>query len=260
MSWDPELYARYEDHRLRPGLELLSRIPHDDPGSVVDLGCGPGTLTALLAQRWPAARITGVDDSPEMLEAARAGDGRIRWVEADIRRWEPDSPVDVVFSNAALHWLDDHDRLFRRLSSLVSPGGAFAVQMPDNWRSPTHTVPATVLDSPGWPAAARQALMRDRLAEPSSYRAWLAGSFTRLDMWSTTYFQVLDGTDPVLTWVKGSLLRPVLAVLSDTEAARFEDRCRAAYAEAYPPESDGTTILPFRRFFLVASGRIGSDG
>lgn len=257
MTWDPATYARFADHRLRPGLELLGRIAVDEPGRVLDLGSGTGNLTRLLEQRWPGATVFGIDSSPEMLDTARGLDSSIRWVEADLARWQPEQPVDVVFSNATLHWLDDHQRLFGRLASWVAPGGALAVQMPDNWGEPTHCVPAEILDEPGWPEPARGALMRDRLSAPGAYRSWLIDRFEAIDMWGTTYYQVLRGPDPVLTWVKGSVLRPVLAALSDRAAATFEERCRTAYAEAYPIQPDGSTILPFRRFFLVASGAHG---
>jgi trans-aconitate 2-methyltransferase len=255
MSWDPSTYLRFADHRARPGLELLSRVRHESPARVADLGCGTGNLTTVLAQRWPAASVTGVDASPEMLATARASDTAIDWIEADLSVWEPENPFDVVFSNATLHWLDEHQRLFPRIAAWVAPGGTLAIQMPDNWSEPTHRIPARIIDEPQWPEEARRALMRDRLRTPGEYRLWLASVFDDIDMWTTTYHQVLEGPDPVLTWVEGSVLRPVLAALSESQAEAFEQRCRAAYAEAYPPESDGTTILPFRRFFIVATDR-----
>jgi trans-aconitate 2-methyltransferase len=251
MTWDPVTYARFADHRARPGAELLTRVRMDRPQRVVDLGCGTGDLTSMLARRWPKASVTGVDASPEMLEAARSLDTGIDWVEADLSVWEPEAPFDVVFSNATLHWLDDHEHLFQRITGWVAPGGTLAVQMPDNWSEPTHLIPARIIDEAGWPIEARSALMRDRIASPGDYRRWLGGPFDELDMWTTTYHQVLDGSDPVLAWVKGSVLRPVLAELAPDDAAAFEERCRLAYAEAYPPEPDATTILPFRRFFVV---------
>ena len=255
MIWDPDVYARFADDRLRPGLELLARVRDEQPSHVLDLGSGPGDLTALLRRRWPVADIVGVDSSSEMLDAARRLDTSITWIDGDLDRWAPDRPADVVFSNATLHWLDHHEALFRRIAEWVAPGGTLAVQMPDNWTEPTHRIPARIIDEPGWPSEARDALMRDRLATAASYRSWLVDSFEALDLWTTTYHHVLTGSDPVLTWVKGSVLRPVLAALTAEDAAMFEDLCRRAYAEAYPPEPDGTTILPFRRFFVIASGK-----
>ncbi len=253
MAWDPDHYLRFADQRARPGVELIARIRHDDPALVVDLGCGPGNLTALLAERWPDARVVGVDSSAEMIDAARAEHTGIEWVVADIDEWQPDRPVDVLYSNATLHWLDDHARLFPRLRSWLAPtGGVAAVQMPDNWREPTHRVPADVLDGGDWPAVAVDALLRDRLSAPDDYRRWLQPA--TVDMWRTTYYQNLEGPDAVWKWVTGSVLRPVLAELDDTEQDRFAAECRQRYADAYPHDADGNVLLPFSRLFMVATG------
>ena len=249
MTWDPDVYESYADHRLRPGVELLRRIPSVHPRRVVDLGCGTGRLTAELARRWPEARVEGVDSSEAMLDRAQVG--TVTWVEADIRDWEPDEPVDVIYSNAALHWLDDHPDLFRRLAAHVASGGVFAVQMPGNWDQPSHRIPAAILDSEGFPETARDALLRDRVAGLEEYRRWIGAGF-RFDLWTTTYHQVLAGPDPVLRWVMGTVLRPVVEVLTPAERDRFLARCAGRYREAYPPEPDGSTVLPFRRIFIVA--------
>lgn len=249
--WDPDHYLRFADHRTRPGIELLARIPEVEARTVVDLGAGTGHLTGLLARRWPAARITGVDGDAAMAERARAEHPELTWVTADLRTWEPDGPVDVVYSNAALHWLDGHDTVFPRIRSWLAPGGVVAVQMPDNWAAPSHRVPAEVIDRGGWPPAAGAALMRDRLAPPERYAAWLSPAAS-LDVWRTTYHQRLTGEDPVWQWVTGTLLVPVLEALGPDDRARFEAEVKAGYRAAYPPGPDGVTVLPFSRLFLVA--------
>ncbi len=254
--WDPEHYLRFADHRTRPGVELLARIPEvADVRRVVDLGAGTGHLTALLARRWPGANVTGVDGDPAMAAKARADHPDLAWVTADLATWEPDGPVDVLYSNAALHWLDDHATLFPRLRSWLAPGGVMAVQMPDNWAAPTHRVPAEVLDAdaPGggpWPPRAVAALMRDRLAAPEAYAGWLAPA-AALDLWRTTYFQRLTGDDPVWQWTTGSLLIPVLEALGP-ERGRFTAEVQARYRRAYPADADGVVTLPFSRLFLMA--------
>lgn len=256
MSWDPGHYLRFADHRLRPGIELLNRIDADNPSVVVDLGCGPGNLTALLRQRWPDSTVIGVDSSPAMIDQARSNHSDITWVEADIASWEPDGPVDVLYSNATLHWLTDHHRLFPHLLSWLATGGSMAVQMPDNWDAPSHCVPADVLNQGEWPEAARSALPRDRVARPEQYVEWLEPS--PVDVWRTTYFQQLTGPDPVWEWVTGSMLRPVLAALDGDQRLRFEAECRYRYAQAYPPlrgstEHPSVTIMPFSRLFLTVT-------
>ena len=250
MSWDPDRYLRFTHQRSRPGVELLARTPDINARQIVDLGCGTGNLTALLAQRWPEADITGIDSSEEMIDRARSDHPSITWTISDIEKWVPDEPVDLVFSNAALHWVDDHEVLFRRLRSFLVADGVLAVQMPDNWDAPTHRIPADVLDSGEWPDAARPSLIRDRLSPAEMYARWIQPA--AVDMWRTTYSQKLTGDDPVWTWVTGSVLRPVLASLDTTDRDRFARRCMALYREAYPAESDGTTTVPFSRFFLVA--------
>ncbi len=262
MSWDPKQYLKYSNERLRPAQDLLARVPGDAPRTIVDLGCGAGNVSALLADRWPHARITGVDNSSEMLAKARAstaGDARFEWIEADIATWVPIAPMDVVYSNAALHWQDDHARLFPRLFDWVAPGGALAVQMPDNFAAPSHTAIAEVVAAPRW---------RDRLG--ALQRTWPvlpAGSYFRLlasaervDAWTTEYLHVLpastDGVHPVVAWVKGTTLTPFLAALDASTQRAFMDDVSARVAPSYPALPDGRVLFAFRRVFVVASRAI----
>ncbi len=250
MAWDPDHYLRFADHRARPGIELLARVPDIDARRVVDLGCGTGDLTALLAERWPEARTLGIDSSPEMVERARVNHPEGTWAIGDIASWTPDEPSDVMFSSAALHWLDDHAPLFRRLRTRLTDRGVLAVQMPDNWSAPTHRIPAEILDSGDWPDATRTALLRDPLSTVDEYMRWLQPA--SVDAWRTTYYQRLIGEDPVWDWVTGSVLRPVLATLSADDRERFSVECRDRYRRAYPAGPDDTVTLPFTRLFLVA--------
>lgn len=250
MPWDPDRYLRFADHRTRPGIELLSRVPDIEARQIVDLGCGTGSLTALLAQRWPEATTTGIDSSEEMIERARRDHPALNWTVSSVEAWDPDAHLDLIFSNAALHWVDDHKTLFRRLRSSLADGGVLAVQMPDNWAAPTHRIPADVLDSGDWPETARSALMRNRLARPDRYEQWVQPA--TVDMWRTTYFHQLGGVDAVWTWVTGSVLRPVLEHLDTEDRDRFSRSCRDRYRKAYPAGADGTTTLPFSRLFVIA--------
>lgn len=251
IAWDPDHYLRFADHRTRPGLELLARIPDVEAYRIVDLGAGTGHLTALLAERWSSAAVVGIDSSAEMVQRADATHPGLLWEVADIAGWQPDEPLDIIFSNAALHWLDDHEALFARLSSYLKPGGVLAVQMPDNWHAPTHQVPAQILDDGSWLDAVRSSLLRDRLAAPGDYRRWLQPSV--VEVWRTTYYHLLLGPDPVWDWVTGSVLGPVLAALNGDDRERFAELCRARYRTAYRQDPDGVTILPFSRLFLVAT-------
>lgn len=253
MTWDPRRYLRFTDHRLRPGVELLARIDLEDPTTVVDLGCGPGNLTRLITERWPAAAVTGIDSSESMLARASQDQPGVDWVSADLTEWSPSGPVDVLFSNAALHWVGDHATVFPRLASWVAPGGVLAVQMPDNWKEPTHTIPAQILDSGAWPAVAVEALVRNPVHSPAFYRNLLRDQSVTIDIWVTTYHQVLASDNPIFEWVEGTVLSPVLTELDQDERREFRRQCTDAYERAYPHEPDGRVVLPFRRLFIVAT-------
>lgn len=251
QSWDVGQYTKFADQRMRPGLDLIGHLPATDPETVVDLGCGNGSLTRILHQRWPQALVIGIDGSADMLEVARPTDPGITWLETEIGRWQPDNLVDVIYSNAALHWVSDHACLFARLLQSVKPGGCLAVQMPDNWDQPSHTIPEQMLDSGSWPDSARSAFLRHPVGSASDYRRWLQEA-SSVDLWRTTYYQTLVGDNPVLEWVKGSVLAPVMAAMNLQMRKLFEARLAEAYAAAYPPEPDKATLFAFSRLFIVA--------
>jgi trans-aconitate 2-methyltransferase len=255
-GWDPPVYLRFAGERARPFTDLLARVSAVAPRNVVDLGCGTGSLTASLADRWPGARVTGVDSSPDMLAAAaeHAVPGRLAFVAGDVRDWAPPGSVDVVVSNAVLHWVPGHGRLLERWASLLAPGGELAIQVPGNFRAPTHTVLAGLCRSSRWaPVLADVAPAEDAVLEPAAYLEVLTGAGLTADVWETTYLHVLAGADPVLGWVGGTVLRPVLARLGEHERAEFSAAYAAALRTAYPPRPDGTTVLPFRRVFAVGA-------
>jgi trans-aconitate 2-methyltransferase len=245
-TWDPEQYLRFGAERLRPAVELLQRVSLDEPARIYDLGCGPGTVTQLLCSRWPGASVIGVDASETMLARAAAANAEIEWRRADLSDWEPEAPADLLYSNAALHWLDAHEELFPRLFRALAPGGALAVQMPSNFDAPSHTAVTDALAGRGIVPRASP------LLEPAAYYDLLASRARSVDLWETRYFHVLEGHDPVVEWTKGTTLRPVLERLAETEREAFLDDYRARIREAYPRRADGRTVLPFKRLFLVA--------
>ena len=251
--WDPSQYLKFADHRLRPALDLLARIDVPAPKMVFDLGCGPGNVTALLAERWPNARVAGVDGSAAMLARARADHPGLAWQQADLAAWTPAAPVDVLYSNAALHWLDDHERLFPRLMGFVANGGVLAVQMPRNFREPSHTAMAESVDAGPWCAKLAPALRAFPMPEVGAYYDWLAPPARTLDIWETVYSQALDGDDPVAEWTKGSSLKPLLDALDEGERHAFFADYAARCRKAYPKRADGRTLFPFRRLFIVAT-------
>jgi trans-aconitate 2-methyltransferase len=253
MSWNPEQYLKFADHRLRPALDLLARIPLENPRTIVDLGCGPGNITEWLRRRWPEADIAGVDSSREMLETARKNHPDLAWEQADIEHWRPKAAVDLIYSNAALQWLDHHRPLFARLFAALAPGGVLAVQMPRNFDQPSHALMRRAAQEGPWRDNLAPHLRPSPVAPPADYWRMLQALGARLDIWECDYLQVLSGEDPIVQWMLGTTLRPFLAVLSETERDAYLGLYRDLVREAYPREADGSTLFPFRRVFILAS-------
>lgn len=253
-DWQPALYKRFAGERERPALDLIQRIPLDHPGFIVDLGCGAGNVTALLRARWPQSRLMGMDNSPGMLTAARAVLPDVEFVEGDATRWSPPEPADLLFTNAVLQWLPDHEHLFPRLFEQLKPGGVLAVQMPRNFDRPSHTLMVETAKAGPWRAKLATQIDRPmRVAEPAFYARLMVPLTAAVDIWETDYLMRLQGDNPVVTWTRATGLRPFLEPLEEEERKRFETEYAARIRAAYPPEADGSTLFAFRRFFIVAS-------
>ncbi|MEP9384690.1 methyltransferase domain-containing protein [Nocardioides cheoyonin] len=252
-AWDPDRYLAYADERGRPFVELLARVGADAPGAVVDLGCGPGNLTALLAERWPDAVVTGVDSSEPMIEKARASVPAIGFEVADLRDWARDTEpgsVDVLVSNATLQWVPGHLELFPELVRSLAPDGWFAFQVPGNFDEPSHTLRAELSAEEPYAAYAGDAA-RPSSHDPAVYLDALTAAGCEVDAWETTYLHVLTGEDPVFEWISGTSLRPTMAALPESLRPAYAAELKRRLAVAYPPR-EGRVVLPFRRIFCVA--------
>lgn len=250
-SWDPNQYLRFSDQRLRPALDLLAHVPLESPKLIYDLGCGPGTVTAHIKSRWPGAEVVGVDASEDMLAAGRAQYPEIDWQVADLKTWNPRTAPELLYSNAALHWLGDHAMLFSRLVSLLPPDGVLAVQMPRNFAEPSHTTIFETIRAHSWEDRLLSLINETPTLEPTFYYDLLRPLVASLDVWETQYYQVMDGENPVVEFTKGSFLRPILEALTEEEAEEFLREYAERVAPHYPRRADGTTLLPFRRLFLM---------
>jgi trans-aconitate 2-methyltransferase len=252
-TWDPHMYLQFATERTQPAVDLITRIRLTHPARIIDVGCGPGNSTAMLRQRWPEANIIGLDNSPEMLAAAEQAYPSEQWLLADAAAWQADRPFDLVFSNAALQWLPDHETLFPQLLAQVAPGGALAVQLPAHYDSPLHRVTHDVAEARTW----RHLMDRPRQAltheAPAFYYRLLRPHAVQIDIWETEYYHIVNSPQDIVTWFRGTGLRPFLEALeSDNQRFQFEQQVLDGYAQAYPSQPDGRVLFPFRRLFIVA--------
>ena len=256
VAWNPELYRRFEDERTRPARELLARVVHATPARVFDLGCGPGNSTELLIARFPRAEVVGTDNSEAMLASARQRLPAARFEHSDIASWQPDARPDLVYSNAALQWLGDHETLIPRLFGTLAPGGVLAVQMPDNREEPTHRLMREVAALPRFAARIGDAAsVRTRILPLAQYYDLLAPLADGVDVWRTAYQHVMDDASSIVEWVSGTGLKPFVDPLPAVERAAFLAEYTQRIAEAYPARADGRRLLAFPRLFFVARQR-----
>jgi trans-aconitate 2-methyltransferase len=252
MRWDPTQYARYADERGRPFVDLLARVGASAPRRVVDLGCGPGSLTTLLASRWPDAVVEGLDSSPEMIaRAAPLATDRLSFSVGDVESWSVPADADVVFSNALLQWVPTHAAKLTQWAGELPDGGWLAFQVPGNFGAPSHVAMRDLASTPRWAPALTGVLRgEETVSSVSGYAELLMDAGLEVQAWETTYLHVLSGSDPVLDWLRGTGLRPVLAALSDEDGTEFAAELGARLRAAYPATPHGT-LFPFRRLFVV---------
>jgi trans-aconitate 2-methyltransferase len=252
-AWSPSQYLLFEDERSRPARDLLAAVPLADARRVIDLGCGPGNSTELLAGRYPYADLSGIDSSPDMLVAARRRLPKARFIEAELSTWLPEGPVDLLFANAVFQWVPNHLAVMERLLDALPRGGVLAVQMPDNLGEPSHRLMREVAASGPWaPKLAPALVLRDQLPTVTSYYDRLKPLSDRVDIWHTIYNHALDGAAAIVEWVKGTGLRPFIAPLDATESAAYLAEYAERLAAEYPRRIDGKVLFRFPRLFVVA--------
>ncbi|MDM9647884.1 trans-aconitate 2-methyltransferase [Rhizobium sp. S163] len=253
MAWSASQYVKFEDERTRPARDLLAQVPMEHIERAIDLGCGPGNSTELIIDRYGASGVSGLDSDLNMLEAARKRLPGTDFLEADLSTWQPKEPVDLLFANAVFQWLPNHLDIFDRLMDGLSPGGALAVQMPDNLTEPTHLLMEETAHAGPWKAAFEaKSVRRNPLPPPSTYYSRLIGKAKRVDIWHTAYNHPMADAAAIVEWVKGTGLRPYLDHAGDQHREAFLADYLARVEKAYPKMSDGRVLLRFPRIFMVA--------
>jgi len=253
-DWNARQYLKFEDERTRPPRDLLAQVPLESPRRVIDLGCGPGNSTALLLERYPQARVMGLDSSPDMLRQARERLPNCEFAQADLADWSPQERTDLLFANAVFQWVPNHPAVLRRLLAALPAGGVLAVQMPDNTEEPALALMREVATRGPWAAQlALAAAARDDLPTPAADYDLLGPLCAHLDVWHTVYNHVMAGPEAIVEWFKGSGLRPFLSSLDDDMRRGFIADYTARIARAYPRRHDGRVLLRFPRLFIVAT-------
>ena len=253
QDWDPELYRQFEAERTRPASDLLARISTAQPQHISDLGCGPGNSTQLLHQRFPLAQLVGIDNSVAMLASAQQRLPECSFLEADIRQWQPSEPQDLIYANASLQWLTDHQQLFPSLLSKLATHGILAVQMPDNQDEPSHRAMREVAENGPWQQTLLEAgAIRAKVLSANQYYDLLAPNAERVDIWRTTYYHPMPSAQAIVDWLRATGLRPFLEPLSEAMRLDFLQDYLAIIDVAYPQQADGRRLLAFPRLFIVA--------
>ena len=252
-AWSPSLYVKFEDERNRPAADLLAHVPLATARRAIDMGCGPGNSTELLAARFPEAAVTGVDSSSEMLAAARSRLPHLAFEQADLTSWMPAGPVDLLYANAVFQWVPDHLAVLVRLMGALAPGGVLAVQMPDNLGEPSHVAMHATAEAGPWADRIRAAgIGRERLPPLEAYYDALKPFAVKVDLWHTHYQHPLAGVPAIVEWLKSTGLRPYLAPLAEAERPAFLADYARRLETDYRPRVDGTVLLRFPRLFIVA--------
>lgn len=253
QDWDPELYRQFEAERTRPASDLLARISTAQLQHISDLGCGPGNSTQLLHQRFPLAQLVGIDNSVAMLASAQQRLPECAFLEADIRQWQPSEPQDLIYANASLQWLTDHQQLFPSLLSKLATHGILAVQMPDNQDEPSHRAMREVAENGPWQQTLLEAgAIRAKVLSANQYYDLMAPKAERVDIWRTTYYHPMPSAQAIVDWLRATGLRPFLEPLSEAMRLDFLQDYLAIIDVAYPQQADGRRLLAFPRLFIVA--------
>lgn len=255
-EWNPELYLQFEKERTQPATDLIARIEMDAPGRIIDIGCGPGNSTSALKRRWPEAEITGIDISKAMIEKAEKDYPDMTFLVGDAG--EDISHLgrfDLVFANASLQWIPEHEKLIPRLFAMVNQGGAFAAQIPQFDRMPiAHTI-QNVAASTKWAGYFADFDTGFSFYRDEDYYDLLYENSRSISLWASEYFHVMAGHEAIIEMIRSTGLRTYLERLTPELAAGFTGDVMEGLKDDYPLRPDKRVLFPFKRFFFIAYHR-----
>ena len=253
QDWNPELYLKFDKERTQPSLDLVSRINFENPKRIIDVGCGPGNSTQILSKRWHDAIITGVDNSPAMIEKARRDFPNQQWKILDASKDEIEGKYDIIFSNAAIQWIPDHFNLFKKFHKILSNKGLFAVQIPLFFNMPIGKSIARIAKDHRWSFKTEEVIKLFTIHNSSTYYNYLSELFTSVEMWETDYMHIMDSHFSILEMMRSTGLKPYLNKLeSDALQKKFEDEVYKNIKNDYPLQKNGKVLFPFKRLFFIA--------
>ncbi len=251
-DWNPDLYLKFNRERIQPSIDLIYRIDYEKPGNIIDIGCGPGNSTQILAERWPDAEVTGIDNSPAMIEKAASEYPDRNWKLMDAGKDEIDEKFDIVFSNATIQWIPRHEKLLRKFHGLLKEGGVVAVQIPLFWDMPLGKSIREIARDRRWESLTRDATAQFTIYNSSRYYDILSEIFNSIEIWETHYFHIMDSHNSILEMIRSTGLKPYLEKLeSEDEKNDFESLVFKKIEEDYPPQKNGKVLFPFKRLFFI---------
>ena len=248
-EWNSDLYLKFKSQRTQPATDLVERVKKYNPSDIADLGCGPGNSTAVLRSAFPNARIVGIDSSSAMIGKAKKTCPDTEFKLCDIRNLN--EKYDLLFSNACLQWIPDHDTLLPCLMERLNAGGVLAVQIPINGEEPLYRIIRETAEQSEFDFSKAYSEKNDALA-PEEYYEILAACSSSFDIWETVYYHDMPSHEDLINWVRSTRLRPYLDCLKEEEKIEFERRILDRVAEHYPVRGNGNVILKFRRLFFTA--------
>lgn len=252
-DWNPSAYLSFTTERLQPSVDLVARIPDHTPERIIDIGCGPGNSTEVLASRWPQAAITGIDNSAAMISQAKSDYPDKHWILCDAEEFAPDTTYDIVFSNAALQWLPDHAAVIRKWTAMLNRGGYIAVQLPLFWEMPLGGIVRSIAENSQWRHLTTDVSGLFTIHDPGYYYEMLSKYFLKTTMWITDYIHIMESHAAIMDMIQSTGMKPYLERIDDESLrTRFENEVITRVKKAYPRQSDGSVLFPFKRLFFIA--------